>query len=218
MNVLVLFISEQRYIELQVSSHFSFLRELFVAAHDLGIAALGLLAGIVRAHEAAKATGVRLIVGCRLHLEDFPSILVYPTDRLSYSRLCRLLTLGKSRAGKGKCALTFKDVEEWQQGLVGLFVSDKPSDLLAEELGKFRNAFGDRAYCALTRRFRPRDAHYLQAISDLASRARVPTVVTGDVLYHSPARRALQDVVTCIRLKTSIDKAGFLKERHADRF
>jgi error-prone DNA polymerase len=86
-----------------------------VAAAELGIPALGIvdrssLAGVVRAHEAAKVTGVRLIVGCRLHLVDFPSLLVYPTGRVSYGRLCRLLTIGKARAGKGKCTLHFRDV------------------------------------------------------------------------------------------------------------
>jgi error-prone DNA polymerase len=83
----------------------------------------------VRAHEAAKVTGVRLIVGCRLDLGDFASILVYPTDRTSYGRFCRLLTLGKSRAGKGKCALTFKDVEAWCEALIGILVTDKPHEL-----------------------------------------------------------------------------------------
>src|SRR5215475_1575203 len=97
------------YAELQVTTHFSFLRgasspeELFSAAALLGITALGVtdrnsLAGIVRAYEAAKVTGVNLIVGCRLDLEDFPSLLVYPTDRKAYGRLCRLLTIGKGRA------------------------------------------------------------------------------------------------------------------------
>ena len=87
-----------RYAELQCASHFSFLRgtssaeELFGAAAALGIEALAItdwnsLAGIVRAHEAAKATGVRLIVGCRLQLTDGSEILVYPTDRPAYSRL-----------------------------------------------------------------------------------------------------------------------------------
>jgi DNA polymerase III alpha subunit len=101
------------YAELQVTTHYSFLRgasspeELFAAAATLGITALGIvdrnsLAGIVRAHEAAKATGVRLIVGCRLDLQCGTSLLVYPTDRLAYARLCRLLTLGKTRAGKGQ--------------------------------------------------------------------------------------------------------------------
>nr|WP_316204517.1 PHP domain-containing protein [Bradyrhizobium sp. SZCCHNS3051] len=111
----------KEYAELQATTHFSFLRgassceELFAAAAVLGIPALGVvdrnsLAGIVRAHEAAKVTGTRLIVGCRLDLEDFASLLVYPTDRAAYGRLCRLLTLGK--AGKGKCALTFQDVAD----------------------------------------------------------------------------------------------------------
>jgi len=186
------------YVELQVTTHFSFLRGAssceFVQAATLNIPALGIadrnsLAGIVRAHEAAKVTGTRLIVGCRLDLEDFSSILVYPTDRASYGRLCRLLTVGKTRAGKGKCALTFKDVEAWCDGLIEILVTDKPHRTFAEDLGKFRNAFGDRAYCGLTRRFRPKDAAFMKAIAQAASRTRVPTVVTGDILYHVPQRR-----------------------------
>jgi error-prone DNA polymerase len=105
-----------RYTELQCTSHFSFLRgassndELFAQAATLGIEALAIvdcnsLAGIVRAHEAARTAGVRLIVGCRLDLADGPSVLVYPTDRAAYARLCRLLSLGKQRAGKAKCHL-----------------------------------------------------------------------------------------------------------------
>src|SRR5690606_35341792 len=93
--------SNHRYAELQVTSHFSFLRgassceELFATARILGIEALGIvdrnsLAGIVRAHQAAKDVGVRLIVGCRLDLACGMSLLVYPTDRPAYARLCRL--------------------------------------------------------------------------------------------------------------------------------
>lgn len=100
-----------RYAELQVTTHFSFLRaassaeELFATARLMGIEALGVvdrnsLAGIVRALEASRATGLRLVVGCRLDLQDGMSILVYPTDRAAYSRLTRLLTLGKGRAGR----------------------------------------------------------------------------------------------------------------------
>jgi error-prone DNA polymerase len=217
------------YAELQVTSHFSFLRgassaeELFAAAALLGMPALGIternsLAGIVRAHEAAKVTGVLLVVGCRLDLTDFPSVLVYPTDRAAYGRLCRLLTLGMARAGKGKRTLCFQDVAPWSEGLLAIMVTDKPDAGLAESLGKFRTVFGDRSYCALTRRFRSNDTAILHAIANTAARTEVPTVVTGDVLYRTPGRRMLQDVVTCIRLKTTIDKAGFLKERHADRF
>src|SRR6202042_1426439 len=89
--------------------------ELFAQAAALGIEGLAIvdrnsLAGIVRAHEAAKATGVRLIVGCRLDLADGMSVLVYPTDRPAYARLCRLLSLGKKRAGKAKCLLDWPDL------------------------------------------------------------------------------------------------------------
>ena len=217
------------YAELQVTTHFSFLRgvssaeALFSAAAVLGIDALGVvdrnsLAGIVRANEAAKVTGVRLIVGSRLDLQDFPSLLVYPTDRMAYARLCRLLTVGKERAGKGKCALFFRDVAEWQEGLLAILVTKDPTPDLNAQLSQLRAVFGDRAYCALTRRFRPNDAAKLATIAEAARLARVPTVVTGDILYDAPDRRMLQDVVTCIRLKTTIDKAGFLKEKHADRF
>src|SRR5687768_2352710 len=107
--------------ELQVTSHFSFLRgassppELFVRACELGLSALAItdknsLAGIVQAHQAAKETGVRLVAGCRVDLQDFSPLLLYPTSRAAYGRLCRLLSLGKGRAGKGGCALRFDDV------------------------------------------------------------------------------------------------------------
>ena len=119
------------YAELQVTTHFSFLRgassprELFEQAKLLGLPALGItdrnsLAGIVRAHEAAKEAGVRLVVGCRLDLTDVTSILVYPTDLAAYARLCRLLSLGKSRAGKGKCSLAWDDVAAWGEGLLAV--------------------------------------------------------------------------------------------------
>jgi error-prone DNA polymerase len=217
------------YAELQVTTHFSFLRgasspeELFTTAAALGIPAVGVVdrhsvAGLVRAHEAAKTTGVRLVVGCRIDLEDGPSLLLYPTDRAAYGRMCRLLSVGKARAGKGQCQLGWSDVEAWEAGLLAVLVTDEPDERLAGDLAKTKSVFGDRAYCALTRRFRPNDAQCLEGISNMARRARVPAVATGEVLYHEPGRRMLQDVVTCIRLRTTVDHAGFKKERHADRF
>jgi error-prone DNA polymerase len=217
------------YAELQVTTHFSFLRgvssaeELFSAAALLGIKALGVtdrnsLAGLVRAHEAAKVTGARLIVGCRLDLQCGTSMLVYPTDRKAYGGLCRLLTLGKTRAGKGACDLAWPDVEAWQEGLVAVLLPDGLGDRLASELRRLRAVFGDRAYCALKRLFLPDEAGRLRDHANAAAQAGVATVVTNDVLYHCPSRRLLQDVVTCIRLHTTIDQAGFQKERHADRF
>ena len=218
-----------RYSELQVTSHFSFLRgassceELFAQAAMLSIEALAIvdrnsLAGIVRAHEAAKVTGVRLIVGCRLDLTDGMSLLVYPTDRPAYARLCRLLSLGKKRGGKAQCHLDWDDVVAYGDGLVAVLVPDEADDTCALRLRRLLEAFGDRAYLALTLRRRPNDALRLHELSNLASRARVPTLVTNDALFHVPARRLLQDVVTCIRHNVTIDDAGFRRERHADRY
>ena len=217
------------YVELQCASHFSFLRgassaeELFAAAAVLGMKALAItdwntLAGIVRAHEAGKATGVRVIIGCRLHLRDGSELLVYPTDRAAYSRLTRLLSVGKSRAGKAKCDLSWDDVAAWSEGLIGIFVPEKANRLLRMQLIRMRDIFGSNAYCALTLRRRPRDHMRLHEIATMASGLGVATVATNDVLFHASARRILQDVVTCIRERATIDDVGFKRERHADRY
>ncbi|WP_262028556.1 error-prone DNA polymerase [Microvirga sp. Mcv34] len=217
------------YAELQVTTHFSFLRgassprELFEQAKLLGLSALGIadrnsLAGIVRAHEAAKETGVRLVVGCRLDLTDGTSLLVYPTDRAAYSRLCRMLSLGKSRAGKGKCALLWEDVEAWNEGLLAVLLGDRADEDLAFNLQRLKRTFGNRASMALIRRFAPDEHLRLWQVEQAAQAAGVPTVAMGDVLYHHPSRRMLQDVVSCIRQGCTIDEAGFRLERHADRF
>lgn len=221
--------SALRYIELQCTSHFSFLRgasscdELFAEAAKLGIEALAIvdrnsLAGIVRAHEAAKATGIRQIVGCRLDLTDGMSVLVYPTDRPAYARLCRLLSLGKRRGGKAQCRLDWSDLVAYGEGLIAVLVPDEADDTCALHLRRLAQAFGDRTYMALTLRRRPNDALRLYHLSNMAARAGVATVVSNDVLFHVPARRILQDVVTCIRHNCAIDDAGFRRERHADRY
>ncbi len=218
-----------RYAELQVTSHFSFLRgassapELFETAAALGIEALGIvdrnsLAGIVRAWEAAQATGIRLVVGCRLDLTDGMSLLVYPTDRPAYSRLTRLLSLGKGRGGKGRCILDLTDVEAYSEGLIAILVPDEADDTYAAQLRKIAAIFGDRAYVSLCLRRRPNDRLRLHNLSNLAARHKVKTVVTNDVLFHEPGRRQMQDIVTCIRNHTTIDDVGFDRERHADRF
>ncbi|EMS95900.1 DNA polymerase III subunit alpha, partial [Agrobacterium tumefaciens str. Cherry 2E-2-2] len=220
--------SGPRYAELQVTSHFSFLRgassceELFAQAAAMGIKALGIvdrnsLAGVVRA-EAAKTTGIRLVVGCRLDLADGMSVLAYPTDRAAYARLCRLLSLGKGRAGKAKCHLEWQDLIAYGDGLIAVLVPDVADETCAMQLRRLREAFGNRAYMALTLRRRPNDQLRLWELSNLAAAARVPTVVTNDVLFHEPARQVLQDVVTAIRHNVTIDELGHRRERFADRY
>ena len=218
-----------RYAELQVTSHFSFLRgassceELFAAGAVLGIGALAVvdrnsLAGVVRAHEAAKVTGVRLVVGCRLDLSDGMSLLVFPIDRAAYSRLCRLLSLGKKRAGKAKCDLGWADLVAYGEGLIAVLAPDEADEDCALRLRRLREAFAHRAYVTLSLRRRPNDQLRLFELSNLATSMRVPTIVTNDVLFHEPRRRILQDVVTCIRHNVTIDELGDRRERHADRY
>ncbi|NTE82954.1 DNA polymerase III subunit alpha [Agrobacterium tumefaciens] len=221
--------SAPRYAELQVTTHFSFLRgasscdELFEQAKRLGIKALGIvdrnsLAGIPRAYEAANNHGIRLVIGCRLDLDDDLSVLVYPMDRPAYGRLCRLLSVGKKRGGKGKCRLAWDDLVAYGEGLIVVLLADLADDLCALRLRRLKTAFADRAYMALSLRRRPNDQMRLFELSAMAEAAGVPTVVTNDVLFHVPERRMLQDVVTCIRHNCTIDEAGFRRERHADRY
>src|SRR5262245_49480110 len=172
------------YAELQVASNFSFLRgashpdELAIQAAAMGCRAIAItdlntLAGVVRAHVAAKEVGIQFIVGCRVELAAlrldalmprasmpfFPfnheqhathdpppdhralkpeqatvlSLLLFPTDRASYGRLCRLLTRGKRRAPKGECHLTLEDVLELNEGMLAVVL---PPDDLGYETSK----------------------------------------------------------------------------------
>jgi error-prone DNA polymerase len=212
------------YIELQITTNYSFLRgasqieELIARADLLRMQALAItdrnsLAGIVRAHQRARETGIRLIIGCRLDLTDGPSILVYPTSRAGYSRLTRLLTIGKSRAGKGKCELHWADLKAASEDLIAILCTNPTS----QNLQRLKADFQNRAYVALTLMHRPNDAVRLRRIADAAATLAIPTVATNDVLYHAPDRRILQDVLTCIHERCTIDELGHRRERSAVR-
>ncbi|MBW4024834.1 MAG: error-prone DNA polymerase [Proteobacteria bacterium] len=221
------------YVELQLTTNYSFLRgashveELVETAASLGYTAIAVtdrnsVAGMVRAFQRCREAGLRLIPGCRLDLADAPSLLVYPTDRAAWSRLCRLLTTGKRRAHDqklraGSCILHWSDVAAHADGLVGVLLAETADDGLTPHLRAHRDLFGRRAYLSLSPRRLPGDAVRLHRLAEAARAARVAPVATGDVLYHTPGRRILQDVVTCIREHSVIDAAGFRRERFADR-
>lgn len=126
-----------QYFELHCKSNFSFLEgashadELFSRAAELGYAGLAVtdrntLAGIVRAHAAAKDTSLRLIVGAELHPIDGPPLVVWPRDRAAYGRLCRLLTRGRLRREKGACQLSWHDIAELNEGLLAAVLLRQP--------------------------------------------------------------------------------------------
>jgi len=217
------------YAELQVTSNFSFLRgashpdELVETAAALGHRALAItdrnsLAGVVRAHAAAKRLGLRLVVGARLDLDDGPSVLAYPIDRAAYGRLASLLTLGKRRVGKGECHLTRADLLAHAEGQILLALPpDDPCEDFARKLKALKASIKDRLYLAAHHLYRGDDGRRVGHLAELADRCGIPLIATNDVHMHAPARRDLQDVLTCVREKCTIDTAGFRLRANAER-
>jgi error-prone DNA polymerase len=216
------------YAELQVTSNFTFLRgaahprELVATAAALGHRAVAItdrnsLAGVVRAHQAAKEVGLRLVVGCRLDLEDGTSLLVYPEDRAAYGRLTRLLTLGKRRAAKGECRLAYADVVAHGSGQIIIVLPTETGGEFAAFAGRVAADFSGRSYLAAHHLYRGDDARRLARLAALAATLGLPLVATNDVLYHTPERRPLQDVLTCIRAGCTIGEAGFRLAANAER-
>ncbi len=224
-----------RYVELQATSNFSFLRgashphELVVGADALGLEAIGVcdrntLAGVARAWRAKKdlaATGskVRDLTGCRLDFADgTPSLLVYPSDREAYGRLTRLLTVGQRRAKKAKCELSWPDFLEHAEGQLVLVVPPDRLDADFEaRLKTIARSLRGRVWLAAARRYGARDLQRLSRLDALGRASGAPMVATNDVLYHGPERRALQDVLTCIRETCTIHEAGLRLEANAER-
>ncbi|WP_298809323.1 error-prone DNA polymerase [uncultured Sphingomonas sp.] len=236
------------YSELQVTTHFSFLRgassceQLFATAAAMGMPALGItdrnsVAGVVRALYAAdevrRDTGlvIRSIPGCRLDLVSGDSLLVWPEDRAAWSRLTRLLSLGKNRADtrhgeKGQCFLHWEDVAAHADGLVAALVpgdgvsADEPGGAgvpPARALRWMADLFGARGHVCLTHWHRPGEERRLADTARMARRHGLTPLATGDALFHHPDRRMMQDVLTAIREKCTIDELGFRRERNAGR-
>jgi error-prone DNA polymerase len=230
------------YAELDLVTNFSFLEggssaeELVVQAKAVGLSAIGVadrntLAGVVRALAASEKHGLPFLVGCRLAFLDGTELIVYPRDRAAYGRLCRLLSIGKSaiteavlpdqsdRIDKGDCRLSFDQAAELGEGLIGLV----PAPVVINEafearLAAWRKAWPDALYLAAAPLHRGDDRARLARLARIAERCGTPLVATNAVLYHHSERRPLQDVLTCIREKTTIDEAGFRLQANAERF
>ncbi|CAN5623442.1 error-prone DNA polymerase [soil metagenome] len=223
-----------RYVELQASTNFSFLRgashphELVQTAKALGLDAIGIvdrnsLAGVVRAWSAVKDLGgpttFRAFTGCRLDFADgTPSLLCYPSDREAYGRLTRLLTVGQRRSIKGACELHWEDYLQHAEGQLTLVVPPLRLDAAFEaDLIKIAKALRGSVWLAASRPYGARDLQRLSKLAALAQTSGAPMFATNDVLYHGPERRALQDVVTCIRETCTIHDAGLRLEANAER-
>ncbi|MGI9369232.1 MAG: PHP domain-containing protein, partial [Ruegeria sp.] len=274
------------YAELQCATNFSFLRggshpaELVEQARHLGLTGLAIadrntVAGVVRAHAAAKDASLNLIVGARIdtvphgfvprqkngrneklsesEFADAPpafSCLLYPTNRMAWGRLCSLLSKGKMRAQKGECHLWFDDLEEALEGQVVIALApeeygteqpdvhkvnqvnenviqlpnfksknekDSKNKRFEGSLKKLIQMAPGSVWLAAHVLYMGDDRRRLNVLNQLAQRLAIPMVATNDVHYHHPKRRPLQDVISCIREKCTLETAGFRLLQNAER-
>ncbi len=96
-----------------------------------------------------------------------------------------------------------------------MFEFDATFSIVAKE---YKQALGDDLYIAATRRYQGDDSKYLYRLAQISNELNIPMVATNDVHYHEPARRQLQDIVTCIREKCTIHSAGYLLHPNAERY
>jgi error-prone DNA polymerase len=229
------------YAEIGITTNFSFLRggsdpRAYVhQASRLGISAIGIadhntLAGVVRAWKELDNPEVlnkpKLLIGARIVFVDgTPDIFVYPRDRAAYGRLCQLLTRGKrgddiTRIEKGECRLTFSDLLEFSEGQLMVLRLPHRFDVAQarDVLARLKASRAEGVWLAASLIYRGDDRRRLARLDDLAAAAKVPLLATNEVLYHDAGRRPLQDVLTCIREKTTIAAIGRKLEANAERF
>ena len=156
-------------------------------------------------------------------------MLAYPRDRAAYGRLCRLLTKGNLRAPKGECHLGFEDLARAWRGLADRRDGDgdvvaNPSPPLSRKgrgegalLAQLREAFPGRLWIGASLTYGEDMRGALAARAALARKIGAPLIATNDVLMHAPERRALADVIACIREKTTLEAAGRLTQANAER-
>lgn len=217
------------YVPLWTKSNFSFLEgashpaELVDQAHALGLPALTLtdrdgVYGIVRAFVRARELGLKMIYGAQVSVGSTVAqaepVVLLASNRIGYGRLTRLLSVGRLRSEKGECLVhvdelqtIFDDAYEGDAQATGDdgLIAICPRPTLIEPLA---DTFKGRQYAMVTRHRRASDSTDEAQLRQAAARCSVPTVAGNEVLYHSAARRPLQDIVSCIRNGTTLAAAG----------
>lgn len=222
------------YVELGLSTCFSFLRaasdaaDLTATANTLGYHAIGVadhntLAGVVRVHAEARAAKVHPLIGARLVLLCGAEVLAYPRDRAAYARLSTLLSKGKMADVngewqlKGETHLTVEMVAEYSEGVQLIVMPPENLNVFEAGLGRLCNALPTLRHVGAAYLYRGDDVARINRLDRIARAHNLGILATNDVLYHTPARRPLQDVMTCIRHSKTIETAGFLLEANAER-
>ncbi|MHC4918209.1 MAG: DNA polymerase III subunit alpha, partial [Planctomycetota bacterium] len=200
------------YVPLWCKSNFSFLEgashpeELVEQADALGLPAIAItdrdgVYGVVRAHVRARELGIQLILGSEVTIDDGAKLILLAQDRRGYGNLCQLLTRGRRRSPKGESVVFPEEVSEHAQGLIALWFgvgSPEP----------WKEAFGDRLYALAARHRRAEEVEDEAALRKQAEQLGLPVAAAVEVLYHTKARRPLQDVLTCIRNGVTLHGAG----------
>ncbi|WP_315779713.1 error-prone DNA polymerase [Bradyrhizobium sp. SZCCHNPS1003] len=228
------------YAEIGITTNFSFLQggshpqDYVHQAAAYGLEAIGIadhntLAGIVRAYSELGNDRLKdkpkLLYGARLVFTcGTPDILVYPRDRAAYGRLCQLLTRGKrgsdlDKVAKGDCRLTFEDLFDFIEGQLLVLMPPHRFDeaVISEVLTRLKDSRAEGVWLAGSLLYRGDDRRRLARLARLAASVKVPLIATNDVLYHHPQQRMLQDVLTCIREKASIEAIGRRLQVNAER-
>ena len=214
------------YAELHCKTNYSFLEgashadELVARAAALHHAALAItdrntLAGVVRAHVAAKAARLKLLVGAEITPVDGAPILLWAIDRAGYGRLSSLITRGRRQAPKGECRLTRADVADHSEGLLAGVLTDCRDD--GPSLDHYREVFGDRCSLVAELQLGLDDPRRLAQLASRAEQFRLPLVAANAVHYHVPTRQPLHDVLTAIRHKCTVAELGELRFPNAER-
>ena len=184
----------------------------------VGIADVNSLAGIVRAHVAARDAGIRLVVGARLAPVDGPEVIVHPTDRAGYESLSVLLSEANLRGSKASPVLHLADFSRLAASTVLLVMPPRhPDSAHATQLARIRDIAAGPVFAGAALYRDGGDEARLALLAEMAAAQGLPLTAVGDALYHQPARRPLADVLTCIREKQRLDTAGALLSRNAER-
>ncbi|MEM1227572.1 MAG: error-prone DNA polymerase [Planctomycetota bacterium] len=217
------------YAELHCLTNFSFHEaashpdELVTRAAELGYSALAVtdintLAGIVRANTATKdCSTLRLIVGSEIRPLDASPIVLWVKDRQGYANLCRLITAGRRRAPKGECQLTVDDIAQHTTGLLaGVVPSPQCDELSIKDALRYRDLFGE-AYLLAQLHRGPHDRYRRDWLKDLSRQTNLRLVASSNVLFHSPVRKPLHDVLTAIKFGTTVAQTGEMLQANAQR-
>ncbi|MEP3480323.1 MAG: error-prone DNA polymerase [Fuerstiella sp.] len=232
-----------QYAELHCKTNFSFLEgashpdELVASAIAQGLSALAItdrnsLAGIVRAHSAARKSDLKLLIGAEIvpdrrstgkvshgsTADNLAAIVLLATNRKAYGNLSELITTGRRRAPKGECRILLKDIQRFQEGLLcciplstesqrrhaRTYETDCNTEVSPEQLKVYQTIFGDRCYALAELHHGPHDEQRLQRWIQLCESLNLPLAAANDVHYHEASRRPLHDVVTATRCNDSL--------------